>query len=365
MHELVVCVVGLSNNEKESFGTHPGIGKSCLCFRFAYPGYDNYIEDHPSLFALHEFENPVINSTHFLYWGSPAKEFAIRGGEVKVRFHLLEHTVFYQDITSRPFHGLTHPDNVDAYKKRIVGSIESSGKLSFHARDDIFSTDRYTKFQYPSNLTKVARGYVVAFDVSLAESELEMQCKRVEPILEHLCKTKKKVVMAATKRDCHKLMSLQKARELHRRFKVPLVETSASDNLNVEEVFRVLTKQALGKKVNSLSDRVIGYDEAASHSLIQRGMAKRGFLSYVRKRCRDCDDRLASVQSTPEFQECASTLGSYQAGRIFAQNALELYNLKVDRYAGVSEDHSLRQEFLEDFIEGRADLAPYRSELRM
>lgn len=363
MQELVVCVVGLSMNQKEPFGTRPGVGKSCLCFRFAYPGIDNYVDNHPSLLALHEFENPVINNAHFLYWGSPVKAYTAKGSEVEVRFHLLEHTVFYQDITSHPFNSLTRPDVVDQYMRRIVGSVESPGKHSYYSRDDITMTDRYTKFQYPSNLTKLARGYVVVFDASLTAGDLEMQCKRVEPVIEYLCKGQKKLVLAVTKRDSHKLMSLEKAHELQRKFHIPLVETSASDNLNIEEVFRILARRVLTKKLHGLSDQVTRYDEAARQNLIQRGSARRSFQSFLKKKVSNCDDHLSSVQSTEEYKECRRWIGTQQTDLIFVQNSLELYNTKVDTYAGAMEDTVIRREFLEDFVYSRSDFGKFRAEL--
>ncbi len=364
MQDCVVCVVGLSNNEKEPFPTRPGVGKSCFCFRFAYPGFDGYIDTHPSLLALHEFENPVINGSHFLYWGSPLKMFPSKGGEVSIRFHLLEQTVFYQDITSYPFNSVTKPDNVDHYIRRMIGPIESAGKHSYYSRDDICTTGQYTRFQYPTNLTKKPRGFVVVFDVSLADMELEMQCKRVEPILQYLCKNKKKVVIAVTKRDSHKIMSLQQAHELHKKFHVPLIETSARDDLNIEEVFRVLAKQLLSKKVPGLSDQIQKYDEAARHNLIQRGSAKRSFVSYLKKRITNSSETVASISYNEEFKECKRWIGQHSCSRLFAQHALELYNTKVDTYAGVVNDPIMRREFLEDYVDSRFDLDNHKIELR-
>ena len=365
MQNLVACVVGLSNNTKEQFATRPGIGKSCLCFRFAYPGYDKYIDAHPSILALHEFESPVINSAHFLYWGSPLKEFPVKGGEVKVRYHLLEHTVFYQDVTSYPFNPMVRPDDMNYYIKRITGSIESPGKHSYYTRDDIGPSDRYTKFQYPVHLTKQVRGYVVAFDVSLTDEDMDMQCSRVMPILDYLCKKKRPVVLAATKKDTYKIMSMQKAQEIQRKFHIPLVETSANENLNVDEVFRVLAKLVLGKKVHGLSDQVQSYDEAAKNSLHQRGSAKRSLKSYLEKKCTMYIERLDSIQKTEEYKECSLLIGDFQAGYLFVQNQLRLYNEKVDTFDGVAADPMMRQEFLEDFVESRSDFKPYKKELRL
>lgn len=365
--ELVACVVGLSNNSKEPFGTRPGVGKSCLCFRFSYPGHDNYIKCHPSLLALHEFENPVVNHNHFIYWGSPLKAFPVKGGEVRVRFHVIEQTVFYQDITSLPFNIITCPDNLDHYCRRIGGPIESPGKHSYYSRDDIVSTENYVKLQYPQNMTRVARGYVVAFDVSLMGEDFDMQCKRAEHVLNYLSKQKKKFVIAATKRDACKSQTpgLEKVYELQKKYHTIVVETSAHDDLNVNEVFRILAHRLLSKKIQGLSDKVQHYNEAAQQKLLQRGSAKRSFLSFVKKRIQDCDERLPSVQSTEEYKECAMWIGAQQTGRIFAQNAIELYNVKIDRYAGIQENVEMRQEFLEDFVDQRSDLTPYKMDLRL
>ena len=363
-HDFVACVVGLSNNPAESFGTRPGAGKSCLCFRFTYPGYDRYIDTHPSVFALHEFASPVINNTHFLYWGSPMKSYPVKGGDIRVRFHLLEHTVFYQDITCHPFNALTRPDDVNYYIKRIIGSIESSGKHSYHSRDEMASSTAYKKLQYPSNLSKQMRGYIVAFDVSLAETELEMQVKRVVPILEFFTRTKRKFVFAATKRDTYKIMSLERLRELHRKYRAPLVETSANENLNVDEVFRVLAKQVLGKRAQGMTDHVQNYDEAARYNLHCRGAAKRAFLAFMKKDFVNCDERLDPIQATDQYKACAQWIGEYHAGNLFLHHQLGLYNVKVDTYAGVMEDPTLRREFLEGFVDSRSDMRKYSKELR-
>jgi GTPase SAR1 family protein len=363
-HDFVACVVGLSNNPKESFGTRPGVGKSCLCFRFSYPGFDRYIDSHPSVLALHEFTSPVINNTHFLYWGSPTKVYQSKGGEIRVRYHILEQTVFYQDITSRPFNALTHPDEVNYYLKRIVGSIESSGKHSYYSRDEIESSETYKKLQYPPNMSKQMRGYIVVFDISLPETELEMQLKRVMPILEFFTKTKRRFVIAATKRDSYKIMSLEKLRELHRKFHVPLIETSARENLNVDEVFRMLAKQVLGKRAQGLTDQVQSYDEAARFNLHSRGAAKRAFLSYLKKYITNCDDRLDSVTISDQYKKCAELIGKYSVDSLFVHHQLGLYNVRVDSYAGVMDDTDLRREFLEGFVDSRHDLRPFATELR-
>ncbi len=367
-YELVACVVGLTNNYKELFGTRPGIGKSCLCFRLAYPEYDNYVDDHPSLFALHEFESRAINSNHFVYWGSPMKFFPVRNGDCKVKFHIIEQTVFYQDVTSLPFnHSVTKPDNVDCYVKRIAGPIESTGKISYHSRDSIVTgiPAGHTVANYPSGITRLPRGFVVVFDVSVSGKALAAQCKRVDPILSYLDKHKKKFIIAVTKRDKYSMPSLEKAYELRKKYRTHLVECSALDDLNMEEVLRVLALIVISKKVSGLSDQVTRYHDAAQHVLFRRTSAKAAFKSYVRKRVTNYDERLMSVQLSEEFKECARWIGSYKTGCMFALHVLELYNSKVEeRYAGVTDDPDMHTEYLEDFVDQRKDIEAFKVEMR-
>jgi len=87
-----------------------------------HPGHDDYIDEHSSLLTLHEFENPVIISVHFLYCGSTTNRYSIRGGlkEQRIQFHVVEQTVFYHLPTSQPFKTLTKPDSLEYYIRRAT-----------------------------------------------------------------------------------------------------------------------------------------------------------------------------------------------------------------------------------------------------
>ena len=367
-YELVASVVGLTNNYKEVFGTRPGIGKSCLCFRLAYPEFDSYVDNHPSLFALHEFESRAINSNHFIYWGSPVKFFPVRGGDCKVKFHIIEQTVFYQDVTAYPFnHSVTKPDNVENYIKRIAGPIESKGKVSYYSRDALVTgmPPGHAAVNYPSGITRLPRGFIVVFDVSVTGKALDVQCKRVDPILSYLNKHKKKFIIAVTKRDKYSMPSLAIAYELRKKYRTHLVECSALDDLNMEEVLRVLALIVITKKTSGLSDQVTRYHDAAQHVLLRRTSAKSGFKSYIRKRVVNSDERLPSVQLSEEFKECARWIGNHKTGCIFALHVLELYNAKIEQsYADVREDLDMHYEYLEDFVDQRKDIESYKEEMR-
>ena len=260
--ELVACVVGLSRAHEEGFTEQQGIGKSCLCCRFIHPDFDDYTDQHQSLLALHEFTNPVINNVHFLYWGTIDRNLPTKSTEktLPVKFHVIEQTVFYQDETSQPFSNSTKPDSIDQYTKRITGSIECPGKLSYMSRNDI-EIQSGQKQQYPARLSRLPRGFMLVVDVSLKGEDFTNQLSRAEQILEHLMKQKQKYIIVATKRDECNMESLEQAHKLKRKYRTLLIETSASKNINVSDAFRLTAWKSLHKKVHGVSDSVPDYED--------------------------------------------------------------------------------------------------------
>jgi GTPase SAR1 family protein len=271
--EFVACVVGLSRPEGESFTEQRGIGKSCLCCRFIHPDFEDYTDQHESLLALHEFTDPVINNVHFLYWGTIDRNLPTKSNEksVPVKFHIIEQTVFYQDETSQPFSCGTKPDSIEQYNKRITGSIECPGKLSYASRNDIEIQSALQKQQYPARLRRLPRGFLVVVDVSLKGESFTKQLSRVEKILDHLVKQKQKFIIVATKRDESNAESLEQTHKLKRKYRgTLLVETSASKNINIGDAFRLAALKALHKKSQGISDIVPDYEDPSVLSTTDR-----------------------------------------------------------------------------------------------
>ena len=348
--EFVACVVGLSRGPQELFSSHQGIGKSCLCFRFVYPGFDEYVDDHESIVALHEFQSYAINKDHFLYWGSIVKHFPVKGTKhlhAAVRVHLIEHTVFYQDETSLPF------PKSERYVKRITGSLESPGKVSYKSRSDIGEASVDVQ-QYPLKLNKVPRGYMVVLDVSQERDEFDAQLQRTEQLLEYLTKHKQKFIIVASKRDNSDANSLRCVEDLRRKYHTVSIETSASGNVNVKDAFRLLAHKVL-KKSFEITDVVPLFEEAHHHSFKARGNVKSAFQSFLSIEVQDSTEELHCVQDSQEFRDCKKLTGLYDTGLLFATHILKLHN---ERYS--SREHSVsRREYLEKFIKQRADLSTY------
>ena len=362
--ELLACVVGLSRGRGENFTKHMGIGKSCLCYRFMYPGFDDYVDDHQSLLALHEFENAVYNNVHFLYWGSVVKRFPMKTSEkyTQIQFHVVEQTVFYQDVTSQPFTIITKPDSLDHYIKRITGPIESPGKVSYKSRND---TDYSQRQQYPSGLSRLPRGFMVVLDVSLAENEFEVQCKRAEQVLEHLMKNKSKYIIVATKRDNYDFASLEHAHELESKYCTQLIETSANGNLNVHDAFRLLACKTLHKKLHGLGDNIPTYEDAAHAIVVAKHRVKHNFQTFLSQCITDSNQNLATLDGNKLYRECKLLIGKFETNQLFAAHVLQLHNKKISSYAGVLENPDMRQEFLEEFVDQRLDLTAYSQHFKM
>ena len=201
--EVMISVLGLSRGQGHSFNNGEGVGKSCLCYRFVHPGFDDYVSDHPSLLALHEFESSAINSAHFLYWGYSKQTFLARlgKGERTVTVHAVENTVLYQDVTSKPFansSGHGKPDNIDAYIKRALGRMECRGKISYWTRDAISLPDTYRAQRYPPHTASMKRGYIVVVDVNMKGTAFDAQLQRAKKICQALKKGNHEYIIAAT-----------------------------------------------------------------------------------------------------------------------------------------------------------------------
>ena len=352
--EFVANVIGLSRGPEEPFFSREGIGKSCLCYRFVYPGVDDYVDDHLSIAALHEFEGYAINNDHFLYWGSIVKHFPVKSAKgmyAAIKLHIIEHTVIYQDETSLPF------PNSERYHKRVLGSIESPGKLSYRSRNDIEAL--HDMQQYPSKLSKLPRGYMVVVDVSQEGSEFEAQLQRADELLEYLAKHKQKFIIVATKRDNGDVNSIRRAQDLKRKHHTLLIETSASGNINIRDAFRLLAHKVL-KKSPEIIDSVPSFDVAHDHSLKARGNVKRVFQMFLSETVTDSSEQLHCIQDSREFQDCKKLTGIYDTGWLFATHILQLHN---ESYSS-TENTVTREEFLEKFIKERSDLSTYSQHLK-
>ena len=360
---VVVSVLGLSRLDGEDFSSHNGLGKSCLCYRFMYPGYDDYIEelDHRSLLALYEFESDVYRD-NFLYWGSKTKTYNAKGSSQKVQFEVLEHTVFYEDITEKPFKTKDCVWNLDGYIKAATnrGALQGSrSKVSYQNSALICQPEEYKSVQFPfSSIEKHPRGFLLAVDVSDSGATFDARLRATGNMITQLTKRKLKFVVAATKRDEACLTSLEKVNELARQGKFPFIECSAKSNVNVSETFEMIAAQVLGKSAPGLTTHVRLYHDSERKTLRRLTKARLQFSKYLKKRVTQSRERLKAIECTKEYKICRLFHGKFETDKMFAEHVLLLRDKEVDSFVGVKNAAiDLRKKFLEDYVAERTDLS--------
>ena len=361
--EVLICVLGMSRGQGHVFKSGEGVGKSCLCYRFLHPGFDDYISDHPSILALHEFQSSAVNNSHFLYWGKSKHTLPGRlgRGERIVDIHVVENTVLYEDVTSKPFGPGKPADNIDSYLKRGMGRLESRGKVSYWTRDGISLPDTYKPQRYPDNAGSLKRGFVVVVDVSADGCEFDAQLQRVRKMCTVLKKADRTYILVATKMETAKEESLGKLHQMRKEAKLhaDLICTSATCNYNVVATFRIITEKVL-KSCHS-QEEIPSFEQAAGIDLELKTKAKRSFKNFTTKWVQSSSERVQDIELTEQYRTCKGSVGKYETDRIFAFKLLETKNREM--MVGVNEDSERRREFLEDFIEDHPDVGLYRSQL--
>ena len=359
-YTCLVSVVGYSAHGATYSTSTAGVGKSCLCSRFRYSGVDDYVADHPSLLALHEFESQVVSTEPFLYWGPQKVTYpGARGKDIVVTYEVVEHTLFYHDETSQPFSPLKKLLNDREYAKRALVSPDSSRKISYYARDAIGFPDKYTCLPYPSNVNRLSRGFIIVVDISMDGMEFERQLTAVETIAYEL--RRQTVVIAATKRDCYKESSLRRLNEWANKQKLPIIETSAKDNVNVQDAFRLVASRALKKA--KIPDTCNDFASATGYQLTLRSRAKKEFKEYLSKRIRSSTVIFETIEKVPEYQRVLEMTGKFATDEILAQHLLEVRNTEISTYPGVEDNPDMRIEMLEEFIDSLIDFVAHQKTL--
>uniref|UniRef100_A0A4W5MZZ9 Rho GTPase activating protein 5 n=1 Tax=Hucho hucho TaxID=62062 RepID=A0A4W5MZZ9_9TELE len=231
-----VSVVGLSGTEKEKGNC--GVGKSCLCNRYVRSNADGYYTEHTSVLSTIDFGGRVVNNDHFLYWGEVPHR-SDDGLECKIQ--IIEQTEFIDDQTFLP-HRST---NLQPYTKRAAASkIQSAEKLMYICTDQLGLEQDFDQKQMADGKLNVD-GFILCIDVSKGcNRKFEDQMKFVNSLYSQMVKSKKPIVIAATKCDeCVEqyLRDLQAFAASKKNLLV--VETSARSSINVDLCFNALTQQ--------------------------------------------------------------------------------------------------------------------------
>ncbi|KAK1793002.1 hypothetical protein P4O66_001716 [Electrophorus voltai] len=231
-----VSVVGLSGTEKEKGNC--GVGKSCLCNRYVRPSADSYYSEHTSVLSTIDFGGRVVNNDHFLYWG----EVLHRGDDgLECRIQIIEQTEFIDDQTFLP-HRST---NLQPYTKRAaMTKLQSAEKLMYICTDQLGLEQDFDQKQMPDGKLNID-GFVLCIDVSKGcNRKFDDQMKFVSSLYSQIAKSKKPIIIAATKCDECVEQYLRDVQIFAASKKnLLVVETSARSSVNVDLCFNALTQQ--------------------------------------------------------------------------------------------------------------------------
>ncbi|XP_053700528.1 rho GTPase-activating protein 5 [Synchiropus splendidus] len=322
---FAISVVGLSGTEKEKGNC--GVGKSCLCNRFVRPEADKYFPEHTSVLSTIDFGGRVVNNDHFLYWGDVSH----RGDDgLDCKIQVIEQTEFIDDQTFLP-HRST---NLQPYTKRAAATkLQSAEKLMYICTDQLGLEQDFDQKQMPDGKLNID-GFVLCIDVSKGcNRKFDDQMKFVSSLYSQIAKTKKPIVVAATK--CDECVE-QHLRDLQAfvatKKNLLLIETSARTNVNVDLCFNALTQQmdkTRGKP------KTVPYLEAYKVQRQHVAMVTDRFEKLMMQTVRDYHNTwmtvVGNMKGHPDFEEFIMLEGTRKGRNMYTKHISLLKHEHIKR----------------------------------
>lgn len=321
LRAINVAVVGLSGTEKDK--GQAGVGKSCLCNRFMRSLADDYSVDHISVLSQTDFSGRVVNNDHFLYWGDIVK--STEEGQ-EVLFQIIEQTEFIDDASFQPFKG----GKMEPYTKRCTNTkLTSAEKLMYICKNQLGIEKEYEQKVIPDGKFNVD-GFLCLYDVSVVPSRsIEKQTEVVAAILNNIVKTKKPVILVTTKNDDANELFVKEAEKLitRKEYKgaIPMIETSAHENINVDSAFIALA-QLIDRSKGRM--KVVPFIEAARARKEVLDQATEVFQRLIRAQVTDYRAGWVSTSKKlamqPDFVRFVDQFGMDSAHRLFRRHVKKL-----------------------------------------
>ncbi|XP_040908231.1 rho GTPase-activating protein 35 [Toxotes jaculatrix] len=320
-----LIVVGLSGTEKEK--GQCGVGKSCLCNRFVRPSADDFYLDHTSVLSTSDFGGRVVNNDHFLFWGEVSR--VLEEGP-ECRMHVVEQTEFIDDQTFQPHRSTA----MQPYIKRAAATkLASAEKLMYFCTDQLGLEQDFEQKQMPEGKLQVD-GFLLCVDVSRGMNRnFDDQLKFVTNLYGQLSKTKKPIVLVLTKcdegveryiKDAHTFAITKKS--------LPVVETSARSNINVDLAFLTLV-QLIDKSRGK--PKIIPYFEALKLQSQQIASAKDRYEWLINRIVKNHNETWLNtsrrMNTSPEYKEYVFLEGTAKCKKLFQQHVYRLKQEHIER----------------------------------
>lgn len=320
-----LIVVGLSGTEKEK--GQCGVGKSCLCNRYVRPSADDFYLDHTSVLSTSDFGGRVVNNDHFLFWGEVSR--VLEEGP-ECRMHVVEQTEFIDDQTFQPHRSTA----MQPYIKRAAATkLASAEKLMYFCTDQLGLEQDFEQKQMPEGKLQVD-GFLLCVDVSRGMNRnFDDQLKFVTNLYGQLSKTKKPIVLVLTKcdegveryiKDAHTFAITKKS--------LPVVETSARSNINVDLAFLTLV-QLIDKSRGK--PKIIPYFEALKLQSQQIASAKDRYEWLINRIVKNHNETWLNtsrrMNTSPEYKEYVFLEGTAKCKKLFQQHVYRLKQEHIER----------------------------------
>ncbi|XP_063685784.1 uncharacterized protein LOC134819654 isoform X3 [Bolinopsis microptera] len=296
--EFWISVIGLSGREN-------GPGKSCLCDRFMFPDRPPSF-GHTSIISQQDFHGPIVNTDQFLYWGRTRR--TVDGKMVE--FNIIEQTEFLDDVTFSPFNAR------DPYMKRATSTtINSSRKVQYLSPEQLQDPKSQKAQRFASRKLHID-GFLCVYDVSkVNDRQAGTQYKFVFELLDLIDVP---VVLVATKCDKGRSRHFEEMMYLAKIQKVPIVETSSLENVNVAQAFfslvRIFNRQVI------VSKKHIQYFNPKELAKVRKNKKGRKTEKMEKK---------AKKQNTKEKNEVIEDIKEYKSqrnGSVTSKNGSEMSN---------------------------------------
>ncbi|KAA8587112.1 hypothetical protein FQN60_000948 [Etheostoma spectabile] len=320
-----LIVVGLSGTEKEK--GQCGVGKSCLSNRFVRPSADDFYLDHTSVLSTSDFGGRVVNNDHFLFWGEVSR--VLEEGP-ECRMHVVEQTEFIDDQTFQPHRSTAMQPYI---KRAATTKLASAEKLMYFCTDQLGLEQDFEQKQMPEGKLQVD-GFLLCVDVSRGMNRnFDDQLKFVTNLYGHLSKSKKPIVLVLTKcdegveryiKDAHTFAITKKS--------LPVVETSARSNINVDLAFLTLVQlidKGRGKP------KIIPYFEALKLQSQQIASAKDRYEWLINRIVKNHNETWLNtsrrMNTSPEYKEYVFLEGTAKCKKLFQQHVYRLKQEHIER----------------------------------
>lgn len=249
-----------------------GIGKSSLCNRLVRPEQHN---KQISTLTTVDFFSDIINGSHWIYW-----DYVVKTVDSKpFAFHIIEQTILINEQTFSPFENYTDSE----YISRAISGKLSGSKRAYICPSQFSQTQQYQASLIGDEITIDA--FLIVYDVSeVVSRNYQAQDRFVTDILNGLCKIRKPLIVAAAKTDVasakirSRLDGILEKRNLK---SIPIVETSAKLNVNIETILTAVATAwngaqkttAFGNVWRQVTMRFEAYDIAAAKqkTVVQQG----------------------------------------------------------------------------------------------